>query len=94
MDPLKRIVKFCHAQGTKIGIQLAHAGRKASTHAPWVQKKLPKGSPETATAEENGWPGNGMLLRALIQMQKLNTPQLWLQVKYHSTNNYILNPKL
>jgi 2,4-dienoyl-CoA reductase-like NADH-dependent reductase (Old Yellow Enzyme family) len=74
MDPLKRIVNFCHAQGTKIGIQLAHAGRKASTHAPWVQRRLPKGSPETATAEENGWPGNGTLLRALIQKQNLNRP--------------------
>ncbi|KAF9585043.1 hypothetical protein BGW38_004143 [Lunasporangiospora selenospora] len=27
---LKRIVDFAHAQGSKIGIQLAHAGRKAS----------------------------------------------------------------
>ncbi|KAG8921083.1 hypothetical protein FRC00_009166 [Tulasnella sp. 408] len=38
--PLKRIVNFVHSQGTKIGIQLAHAGRKASTHAPWVQADL------------------------------------------------------
>ncbi len=29
MDPLIRIVKFVHAQGTKIGVQLDHAGRKA-----------------------------------------------------------------
>src|SRR6266540_1111983 len=29
--PLKRIVDFVHSQGAKIGIQLAHAGRKAST---------------------------------------------------------------
>ncbi|KAF7340125.1 putative NADPH dehydrogenase C23G7.10c [Mycena venus] len=36
--PLKRIVEFSHAQGTKIGIQLAHAGRKASTYAPWRTK--------------------------------------------------------
>ena len=34
IDPLKRIVDFVHAQGTKIGIQIAHAGRKASTRAP------------------------------------------------------------
>ena len=31
---LQPIVDFAHAQGMPIGIQLAHAGRKASTHAP------------------------------------------------------------
>jgi len=30
-----RIVDFVHARGTRIGIQLAHAGRKASTQLPW-----------------------------------------------------------
>ena len=34
--PLRRIVDFAHSQGQKIGIQLAHAGRKASTVAPWL----------------------------------------------------------
>ena len=36
MEPLKRIVDFAHSQGQKIGIQLGHAGRKGSTHAPWI----------------------------------------------------------
>ena len=31
-----RIVDFLHGQGAVAGIQLAHAGRKASTQAPWV----------------------------------------------------------
>lgn len=30
-----RIVDFIHAQGAAAGIQLAHAGRKASTEVPW-----------------------------------------------------------
>ena len=34
MEPLKKIVEFAHSQGQKIGIQLGHAGRKASTVAP------------------------------------------------------------
>src|SRR5580658_3081465 len=34
-EPLARIVKFIHSQGTAAGIQLAHAGRKASTARPW-----------------------------------------------------------
>jgi 2,4-dienoyl-CoA reductase-like NADH-dependent reductase (Old Yellow Enzyme family) len=33
--PLARIAAFIRAQGSVAGIQLAHAGRKASTHVPW-----------------------------------------------------------
>ncbi|MGZ4813179.1 MAG: NADH:flavin oxidoreductase/NADH oxidase [Terriglobales bacterium] len=32
---LSRIVSFLHQQGALAGMQLAHAGRKASTDAPW-----------------------------------------------------------
>jgi 2,4-dienoyl-CoA reductase-like NADH-dependent reductase (Old Yellow Enzyme family) len=32
---LSRIVSFIHEQGSVAGMQLAHAGRKASTHRPW-----------------------------------------------------------
>lgn len=39
IEPLKKIVEFAHSQNVKIGIQLAHAGRKASTVAPWVDRK-------------------------------------------------------
>src|SRR6478672_4215346 len=35
VDFLKRITRFIHEQGSVAGIQLAHAGRKASHHAPW-----------------------------------------------------------
>jgi 2,4-dienoyl-CoA reductase-like NADH-dependent reductase (Old Yellow Enzyme family) len=35
VDMLARIVHFMHAQGSVAGMQLAHAGRKASTHRPW-----------------------------------------------------------
>ena len=38
--PLKRIVDFHHSQGAVAGIQLAHAGRKASTYAPWLMDGL------------------------------------------------------
>ncbi|KAH9486525.1 Putative NADPH dehydrogenase C23G7.10c [Psilocybe cubensis] len=58
IEPLKRIVDFSHAQGTRIGVQLAHAGRKGSTHAPWVQKKGGHGLPHTAMDNEGGWPSN------------------------------------
>lgn len=32
---LTRITRFLHSQGAAAGIQLAHAGRKASTRRPW-----------------------------------------------------------
>src|SRR5271165_7652381 len=31
------IVRFVKQQGAAVGIQLAHAGRKASTAAPWLR---------------------------------------------------------
>ncbi|OKL56266.1 hypothetical protein UA08_08460 [Talaromyces atroroseus] len=34
--PIRQVVEFAHSQGQKIGIQLAHAGRKASTVPPWL----------------------------------------------------------
>lgn len=35
VDFLSRIVRFVHEQGSVAGMQLAHAGRKASTYRPW-----------------------------------------------------------
>lgn len=35
IDALRRVVDFCHSFGAKMGIQLAHAGRKAEDYAPW-----------------------------------------------------------
>lgn len=38
-DAWSRIVSFIHSQGAAAGIQLAHAGRKASTYRPWVSER-------------------------------------------------------
>ena len=35
VEPLKRITAFVKEQGAAIGIQIAHAGRKASMQRPW-----------------------------------------------------------
>jgi 2,4-dienoyl-CoA reductase-like NADH-dependent reductase (Old Yellow Enzyme family) len=35
LEMLERIVRFVNGQGSVAGIQLAHAGRKASTYRPW-----------------------------------------------------------
>lgn len=45
---LGRIVDFLHGQGARAGIQLAHAGRKASMQRPWEGERL-------LSPEEDGW---------------------------------------
>jgi 2,4-dienoyl-CoA reductase-like NADH-dependent reductase (Old Yellow Enzyme family) len=44
----KPIINFAHSQNVKIGIQLAHAGRKGSTMRPWDDHQI-------AAANEGGW---------------------------------------
>ncbi|EGS18680.1 uncharacterized protein CTHT_0052870 [Thermochaetoides thermophila DSM 1495] len=53
IEPLKRVVEFVHSQGQKVGVQLAHAGRKGSTLAPW---HVQAGKGEVAGKEVGGWP--------------------------------------
>lgn len=49
VDKLKEIVAFVHSQGSLMGIQLAHAGRKASTNKPWINRN------QFTPDHENGW---------------------------------------
>jgi 2,4-dienoyl-CoA reductase-like NADH-dependent reductase (Old Yellow Enzyme family) len=49
IEPLARIASFIHRMGAVAGIQLAHAGRKASCTAPW------QGGKRLKTPEEGGW---------------------------------------
>ncbi|WP_219061171.1 NADH:flavin oxidoreductase/NADH oxidase [Pseudomonas sp. UMAB-08] len=49
IEPLQRITRFITAQGAVAGIQLAHAGRKASTWRPWLGKQ------GSVPLSEGGW---------------------------------------
>jgi 2,4-dienoyl-CoA reductase-like NADH-dependent reductase (Old Yellow Enzyme family) len=49
IEPLRRITKFIKGQGSVAGMQLAHAGRKASTAAPW------DGGAVIAPGNPGGW---------------------------------------
>ncbi|GAB4019804.1 NADH:flavin oxidoreductase/NADH oxidase [Spirosoma migulaei] len=49
IDGLKRITKFIKQNGAVAGIQLAHAGRKASHRRPW------EGGNMISPTEERGW---------------------------------------
>jgi len=50
IEPLARIARFVRSQGAVAGIQLAHAGRKASCDLPW------KGGAGLTTSATGGWP--------------------------------------
>ncbi len=49
IEPLARIARFVHSQGAIAGIQLAHAGRKASCEPPW------KGGASLKKRDAGGW---------------------------------------
>ena len=49
VEKLRQIVNFVHGQEALAGMQLAHAGRKASMSRPWVEEHL-------ATSAAGGWP--------------------------------------
>ena len=50
VDGLARITRFAHDAGAAVGVQLAHAGRKASTYHPWAEAH------GAVPAEAGGWP--------------------------------------
>ena len=54
-DAWARVVRFVTSQGAAAGIQLGHAGRKASTFAPWGSD----GRRGTVPIDEGGWPAVG-----------------------------------
>ena len=49
IEPLRRVTTFVKSQGAVPGMQLAHAGRKASTKLPW------EGGAVIPPGEPNGW---------------------------------------
>lgn len=49
IEPLRRITQFIQSQGAVPGIQIAHAGRKASTWRPW------EGKHGSVPIAEGGW---------------------------------------
>lgn len=60
--PIRRVVDFVHSQGHKVGIQLAHGGRKASTLAMFLRRGDETAETVAAVAAagpEGGlWPDN------------------------------------
>lgn len=69
IEPLQKVVEFAHSQNQKIMIQLAHAGRKASTVAPWLS------SGDIAGKDVNGWPDDVHAPSAIAWNEKHAQPK-------------------
>jgi len=75
IEPLQRITRFINAQGAVAGIQLAHAGRKASTWRPWLGKQ------GSIPADQGGWKPWGPSKVAFDPKHTLPTPLDAQQIK-------------
>ena len=63
------LTAFAHSQNQKIAIQLAHAGRKASSAPPWV------GTWERVDEDEGGWPDAIVGSSPVAYNDKLSAPK-------------------
>jgi 2,4-dienoyl-CoA reductase-like NADH-dependent reductase (Old Yellow Enzyme family) len=65
---LRQIVEFGHSQGARMGVQLAHAGRKSSMSRPWD-------GPEHIVAKaDGGWPEDVLAPSAVAFAEKYPVP--------------------
>ncbi|KAK0433793.1 NADH:flavin oxidoreductase/NADH oxidase [Armillaria borealis] len=67
--PLAAIVEFAHSQSQKIAIQICHAGRKASTTAPWIEDQ------NLAGVEMGGWPDDVVAASPIAFADSYATPR-------------------
>lgn len=65
-DAWRRITAFVRSQGAVPGVQLAHAGRKASTWRPWAETR------GSVSPEHGGW---GTVAPSALAFDSLATPR-------------------
>jgi 2,4-dienoyl-CoA reductase-like NADH-dependent reductase (Old Yellow Enzyme family) len=104
-EDYRRITGFIHSQGAVAGIQLAHAGRKASTRRPWEGRgyvPVSEGGWQTVGASARGyadWPAP----RELTAEELVAHPGAWADaarrslgagfdvVEIHAAHGYLLH---
>ena len=107
IEPLARITRFIASQGAVAGIQLAHAGRKAATEAPWrgASTTLPLSAggwiplAPSALAFDEGWAtpaaldeaGIAAILRAFTEATKRSLDAGFKVVELHAAHGYLLH---
>ncbi|PZP23872.1 MULTISPECIES: NADH:flavin oxidoreductase/NADH oxidase [Pseudomonas] len=107
IEPLQRITRFIESQGAFAGIQLAHAGRKASTWAPWLNKHgsvpvaaggwAPSGPSAIAFSPEHAVPTAldeaqiGEVIQAFVRAAERALAAGFKVVEVHAAHGYLLH---
>jgi 2,4-dienoyl-CoA reductase-like NADH-dependent reductase (Old Yellow Enzyme family) len=107
IEPLARIVRFIHSQGATAGMQVAHAGRKASTARPWegsgrveveqggwkdvVAPSAEAFSPEYPMPAEIGAEGIAEVVRAFGETARRARQAGYRVVEIHAAHGYMLH---
>ena len=107
IEPLRRITTFIESQGALAGIQLAHAGRKASTWRPWAGRHgsvpvaeggwIPMGpsalpfDPEHAVPAELDQAGIDTVIRAFVEGAERALAAGFKVVEVHAAHGYLLH---
>ncbi|KAK9465685.1 hypothetical protein V1512DRAFT_265149 [Lipomyces arxii] len=74
--PLKRVVDYVHSQNQKIGIQLGHAGRKASTLAPWLPGTYAHDGPEGGYPDKVIAPSAGQYAEDFVMAREMTVDEI------------------
>ncbi len=69
---LAEIVDLCKKAGAKVGIQLAHAGRKAENYPPWEREKMIKRGSKDAIAPSSLPFGKGWEIPSEMDKEDIN----------------------
>ncbi|KUL81824.1 hypothetical protein ZTR_09056 [Talaromyces verruculosus] len=84
IEPLRQAIEFMHSQNQIIGVQIAQAGRKASTVAPWL-------SMGDTALEKNGGHDIEDLKKAWVDAVKRTVKAGADFVEIHAAHGYLLS---
>ncbi|MGS8174854.1 NADH:flavin oxidoreductase/NADH oxidase [Pseudomonas aeruginosa] len=100
VEPLHRITRFIESQGAVAGVQLAHAGRKASTWRPWLGKhgSVPIGDggwipvdPQHTTPEALSEAQIEALVQAFVRAAERSLAAGFKVAEVHAAHGYLLH---
>jgi NADPH2 dehydrogenase len=94
-DTLRRIVSFCHAQGAAVGLQLAHAGRKAFADAHGGEDAIAPSpvayGPGWIAPREASEAELGLVVRAFAEATQLALSAGFDVIEVHAAHGYLLH---
>ena len=95
VDALRRIVSFCHAQGTMVGLQLAHAGRKAFADVRGCEDAIAPSpvafGPGWIAPHEASEPELDGVVRAFVEATRLASSAGFDVIEIHAAHGYLLH---